>query len=258
MDNAFEAVTEVLFSVYAERAWQMGKNHFLTPAIEDEPIAMGVKRLESLGCSCKTIPLNQQGQLTRDALEEAIRPRTALVSFSGVNSLTGVIHPLEKIVQLCRDKDVLSHVDVTHLLGYSDLYLRGLDSDFMSFERGLFVKKGFPHKIYRPHAESAYEPERSDLEAARLQSQFEQRIQEEYPEAQFFFRQVPRLPISSVIAFPGVASAALHHTLPRQGVSAQRLPELNHTALSFKSNQLETAEIIVKSAKKLRAYSHEL
>ena len=46
-----------------------------------------------------------------------LSPRTALVSLSWANGLTGVVQPVAEIAQLCRQRDVRLHLDATHVLG---------------------------------------------------------------------------------------------------------------------------------------------
>ena len=84
-----EAINGVFFSHYLEEVRESGKNHILTTNIEDAPTLLSLKRLEKFHCVEKILPVNGQGQITRSALEEAIKPRTSLLSLAWANSLTG-------------------------------------------------------------------------------------------------------------------------------------------------------------------------
>src|ERR1700688_2751032 len=78
--DGIEAIKEVLLSTYVDVVRQTGRNHILSTVVEEAPIHLSIKRLEQLGCASKRLPVNAQGQLTREILEEALGPRTALVS----------------------------------------------------------------------------------------------------------------------------------------------------------------------------------
>ena len=51
---------------------------------------MAIGRLEQLSCLGKMAPADKKGKITAEAIAEAMTPRTALVSLSWANGLTGV------------------------------------------------------------------------------------------------------------------------------------------------------------------------
>ncbi len=253
-----EAINQVLFSTYFDCSRETGRNHFLTTAIEGASMLMPMKRLEQLGCASKILPVNQYGQLTREVLEEAIRPRAALLSIAWANSLTGVIQPIEEIAQICREKEVHLHVDVTTVLG--KIFFRFQDSgiDYLTFEGGgihapkgtggLLSRKEIPLSPFimgSPHFNVAgfvglaaaiealmFRFDHYCTEIVRLRDRFEEAIVQGYPEATVLFQSSERLPNVSVIAFPGVLNEALLYALHRQGVYATmgggNVQELGH------------------------------
>jgi cysteine desulfurase len=235
-----ESTKAVLLSTYLDVVRQTGRNHILSTVVEETEIPLLIQHLEPLGCVGKKVPVNAQGQLTAERLEEALTPRTALVSFSWASGLTGVIHPLADLVRLCKEKGVRVHVDATHVIGKLFFRFQDLDVDYLTFDGygggGLLVKGDAP---LNPLAEGAWSaPAAANLgialhkameqfdhfctETARLRDKLERGIQEGFPDAVVFFQALERLPHCCAIAFPGVSGEALLYALNRKGIDAHR------------------------------------
>ena len=129
-----DAVSHLFLSHYFDSIRHTGKNHILTTNIEEAPVLMSLKRLEEVSCTGKILPVNSQGQLTKEVLEEALRPRTSIVSLSWANGLTGVIHPIADLAAACRAKDVRIHVDASYVIGKLYFRLEDLPIDFLTFD----------------------------------------------------------------------------------------------------------------------------
>lgn len=249
-----EAVNQVVFSVYKDVTVQSGKNQFLTSILDEAPAIMAVGRLEQLGCVGKMIPASAKGYVTVESLAETISPRTALVSLSWANGLTGVIQPLKEIADLCKQRGIFLHVDATHILGKLFYELEEVSADFISFNGdqlhapkgtgGLYIRYGVKCSplisggsdqgglrgaaVNMPGLVSlacaAKEAiECRDLvctEVARLRDKLEQGVVEAYPKAMVCFQEQERLPHCSTIIFPGILNESLLYALNRRGVYA--------------------------------------
>ncbi len=241
-----EAIAQLYQSHYFDHIRDTGKNHIVTTSIEEAPTLISLKRLEELGCVGKTLPVNAQGQLTKEALDEALRPRTSLVSISWANGLTGVIHPIMDLAEACHAKDVRLHVDASYVIGKIYFRFEDLDIDFLTFEgsvlhapkgtAGLIVKDKtlFSHTISfmmgTPLGQVAALAQSLDevnamfdhlcLETARLRDKLERGVQKGFPEAIVLFQKVERLPNCCAIAFPGIVADALLFLLNSKGVYA--------------------------------------
>lgn len=241
-----DAVSHLFLSHYFDSIRHTGKNHILTTNIEEAPVLMSLKRLEEVGCAGKILPVNSQGQLTKEVLEEALRPRTSIVSLSWANGLTGVIHPIADLAAACQAKDVRLHVDASYVIGKLYFRLEDLPIDFLTFDgsffhspkgtAGLIVKEktlfspplssmaGIPvggiAALAQAFVDNANMFDHVCLETARLRDKLESGILKGFPEAQVFFQKAERLPNCSAIAFPGVISDALLFLLHRKGVYA--------------------------------------
>ena len=129
-----EAINSAFCSHYFDTLRSSGQNHILTSQLENAPIFFSIQRLEELGCTAKLLYPNEQGQITKQMLLAAIKPRTGLLSISWAQGLTGVIHPLADLAEVCREKDVALHVDATYALGKIYFCLKDLPIDFLTFD----------------------------------------------------------------------------------------------------------------------------
>jgi cysteine desulfurase len=240
-DSGAEAIEKIFSMVYLQRSRETGKTLFLVPQTSEKVFVAACKQLESLGCSCKLIPVNHKGQVTPEALEAAITPRTALVSLSWAQGLTGVLHPIEDLAEVCRRKDVLLHVDGSYVLGKLFFCMKDLGLDFFSLDGSLihalkdvglfFVKSGFP-QVLKERQESIAKiaafskavgmiQEKFELycmEIARLRDLLEKKISLGWSEAVVLFKEADRLPTCSVIAFPPICAESLLFLLNTKGI----------------------------------------
>lgn len=237
-----EAINQVLWSVFLKVSRETGKCHFITSALEDAATLQMMKRLEELGCFVKIAPVNHRGEIDIEALKSLINPRTALLSLSMAQGMTGVIQPVEEIVAYAQEKGVLVHLDATHAMG--KYYLPQLQASYLTFSGdrihsvigsgGLFAKKQAPlvplilggnplrggasdipslTALCTAALESYQCLDAMSLEIARLRNDFEEAIQNAIPGAIPLFSDSLRLPNTSVIAFPNVHQEALYSLL---------------------------------------------
>lgn len=190
------------------------------------------------------IPLNENGQVTVDAVRAALESGVDLVSLSWADGLTGVVHPILEIAQLCFDQGTLLHVDGTHALGRLFFRLSDVPIDYFTFDGGLLIKEGAPFKplilgkepptamamqgLANTLQERFSQFDLLNIETARLRDHFEERLSCGKP----LFQSVQRLPHLSTIAFPGVAAETLYYLLQERGVALSlgggTLPKLSH------------------------------
>ncbi len=67
--------------------------------------------LETEGFHITYLPVQQNGLISIEELEKAIRPDTSLVSIMMVNNEIGVKQPIDEIGKLCRARKVFLHTD---------------------------------------------------------------------------------------------------------------------------------------------------
>lgn len=241
-----EAINSAFFSHYFNTVRVSGQNHMLAGHGESASILLSMQRMEEFGCSGKLLSVNCQGQITKEMLLKAIRPRTGFFSISWAQSLTGVIQPIADLAEVCQEKNIAFHVDASHVIGKLYFCLRDFEIDFFTFDGkllhapqgsgGLIMKKSHPFSPLILGNDAAYMPtsaalsealshcasacDHMCLETARLRDKLEQEIKRAIPDAVIFFEQVERLPNCTAIGFPGVSAEALLFLLHRHGVYA--------------------------------------
>lgn len=249
-----EGVNQVILSTYFDVTMHTGKNQFVTSTIDEAPAIMAIGRLEQMSCVGKMAPPDKMGSVTAHAISEAINPRTALVSLSWANALTGVINPIEEISRLCHERGIHLHLDATHVLGKIFIDWDKPQAHFITFNGdnlhapkgtgGLYIRadakcspfilggveqaghRGGSYNVAGLVAlgEAAREAiDSRDLvctEVARLRDKLEKGLLTAIPEAVSFFRQQERLPNCFAMAFPGVVNEALLYALNRKNIYA--------------------------------------
>lgn len=249
-----EAINHAVFSTYFDVTRPAGKNHYILSKIDEAPALMSISRLEQMDCVGKMVSPNNRGEITVDAIADAMTPRTALVSLEWANGMTGVTHPIAEIAELCHQRGVRLHLDATHTLGRVYTQLEELGADFISFNGdnlhapkgtgGLFIKSkvncssfilggmeqggqragsiNIPALVALGCASKQMLEARDFVctEVARLRDKLEKGITSGFPQSIAFFRNSERLPHVTAIAFPGIANEALLFALNRKGVYA--------------------------------------
>ena len=115
----------------------LGK-HVITSAVEHSAVLRPCQDLEKRGCAVMFLGVDQHGNVDVAELEAAIRPETALVSIMWANNETGVLLPVEKIAEICRQKGVLFHTDAVQAVGKIPIHLRNTVINFLSLSAHKF------------------------------------------------------------------------------------------------------------------------
>lgn len=82
---------------------------------------------------------DSQGRIDPEALREALRPETRLVSIEAANGEIGTIQPIAELAAVCRERKIFFHTDATQAAGKVPLELTNVD--LASFSA---------HKLYGP------------------------------------------------------------------------------------------------------------
>lgn len=122
-------------------AHRLSGQQLLVSAIEHPSIMATAEFLRGKGCKVRLIPVDRNGQVRLDALEELLAEPTFLVSVMLANNETGAIQPLNEIVRLCRERGALVHTDAVQAVGKIPVDFAQLDVDALTFT---------PHKFYGP------------------------------------------------------------------------------------------------------------
>jgi len=115
--------------------------HIITVKTEHKAVLDTVRELERQGFEATYLEPQDNGLISLEQLEAAIRPDTILVSVMLVNNEIGVIQPIREIGELCRKKGIIFHSDAAQATGKVEINLEELKVDLMSFSA---------HKTYGP------------------------------------------------------------------------------------------------------------
>jgi cysteine desulfurase len=115
--------------------------HIITVKTEHKAVLDTVRELERQGFEATYLEPQDNGLITIEQLEAAIRPDTILVSVMLVNNEIGVIQPIDAIGELCRSKGIIFHCDAAQATGKVHIDLSTTKCDLMTFTA---------HKTYGP------------------------------------------------------------------------------------------------------------
>jgi cysteine desulfurase len=116
-------------------------NHIITSNIEHKAVLDACKHLEKQGVEVTYLPVNAEGLISSQQVEEAIRPHTILVAIMHANNEIGTINPVREIGMVTRKHNVLFFTDATQAIGKIAVSVNDDDIDIMAFSS---------HKIYGP------------------------------------------------------------------------------------------------------------
>ncbi|MEL7359811.1 MAG: IscS subfamily cysteine desulfurase [Cyanobacteria bacterium J06560_6] len=124
----------------AESYMSEGK-HIITVQTEHSAVLAPCRYLESLGFEVTYLPVQPDGLIDLQLLEQAFRPDTILVSVMAANNEIGVLQPIGEIGEMCGDRNVIFHTDAAQALGKIPLNVQTQHIDLLSMTA---------HKLYGP------------------------------------------------------------------------------------------------------------
>ena len=118
-------------------------NHIITSAIEHPAVSAPLAFLEEQGFRITRLPVNKEGLVDVNELEEAITPETILVSIMYVNNEIGAVEPIGEIGRRIKAKNPKTyfHVDAIQAYGKYRTFPKKLGIDMLSVSG---------HKIHAP------------------------------------------------------------------------------------------------------------
>lgn len=125
----------------AAHAHQARGKHIITSQTEHKAVLDSCQQLEREGFAVTYLTPAANGIISLDQLRAALRDDTILVTLMHVNNETGVIQDIAAFGELCREREILFHVDATQSVGKLPIDLSQLPVDLMSFSA---------HKLYGP------------------------------------------------------------------------------------------------------------
>lgn len=118
-------------------------NKVITTAVEHPSVLQAVEELKTRGFETVVLPVQKNGVVSLQDLEDAIDEQTVFISVMLVNNETGAIQPVDKIREIVKRKNspALIHTDCVQALGKHPFSLRALGVDLASVSG---------HKVHGP------------------------------------------------------------------------------------------------------------
>jgi cysteine desulfurase len=104
----------------------------VTTNTEHSSILKTCEYMTSQGSEVAIIPVNADGLIDLNQLDEAVTPDTDLVSLQWVNNETGVVQPVRQALEICQRKGVPFHTDAAQAVGKIPIDLVKLPVDFLT------------------------------------------------------------------------------------------------------------------------------
>ncbi|WP_027720546.1 cysteine desulfurase NifS [Maridesulfovibrio zosterae] len=128
-------------SIFSALESQPEKRHIITTRVEHPAVLNVAKHYERKGYAVTYLGVDSKGHFDLEQYRAAIRPDTALVSVMYANNESGVISPIEEMVDIAKEHNVLFHTDAVQAVGKIPIDLKKLPVDYLALSG---------HKIHAP------------------------------------------------------------------------------------------------------------
>ncbi|WP_181350563.1 cysteine desulfurase family protein [Thalassobacillus sp. CUG 92003] len=115
----------------AEANRHKGK-HIITSRIEHHATLHAAEHLERRGFEVTYLPVNDQGVIAVEDVQEHLRDDTIVVSIMMVNNETGVMQPIQEIADLVSSHQAYFHTDAVQAFGTLSIDLQTLPVDMLT------------------------------------------------------------------------------------------------------------------------------
>ena len=148
-----EADNQAIISM-ATLGAKKGKKHIISTAFEHHAVLHTLKKLENEGFEITLLDVHENGLVTPEQVENAIRDDTCLVTVMYANNEIGTIQPIKEIGEICHQKEVPFHTDAVQAVGHLNINVKEQNIDMLSLSAhkfhgpkgigALYAKKGLP------------------------------------------------------------------------------------------------------------------
>lgn len=120
------------WAFYQLKHASVSRPHLITTKVEHPSVLHTAEFYEQAGIEVTYLEVDRHGNISIEALKNALRPETVLVSIMMVNNEVGVRYPIREIGQLLHDHPAKFHTDAVQALGHEVINVQELGVDFLS------------------------------------------------------------------------------------------------------------------------------
>jgi cysteine desulfurase len=240
--------------------------HIITTQIEHEAVLNACQALEVAAVSgardegaahgkieVTYLPVDSNGLVDPEAVRDAIRPQTALITVMHANNELGTVQPLEEIGRIAAQNDIFFHTDAVQSAGKIPLNVNALGVDLLAISGhkfyapkgigALYIRGGtrLRQLLYGGHHQRGFRPGTENVpgivglgraaELARLslaedaqrvsalRDELQRQLLGRIPHAHANASGAPRTPNTTNITFPGIEGEALIIALDLKGLA---------------------------------------
>ena len=132
-----EADNQAIFSA-AKLGARKGKKHIISTAFEHHAVLHTLDTLKQQGFDITLLDVHENGVVTAQQVQDAIREDTCLVTVMFANNEIGTIQPIAEIGKICRERGVLFHTDAVQAVGHIPVNVAQQNIDMLSLSAHKF------------------------------------------------------------------------------------------------------------------------
>jgi cysteine desulfurase len=227
--------------------------HIITSTVEHEAVLNACQAAEKQGVNVTYLGVDREGQVDPEAVRQALRPETVLITIMHANNELGTVQPLEEIGRIAKEHKIYFHTDAVQSAGKLPIDVNALNVDLLSLSGhklyapkgvgALYIRSGtrvrqllyggHHQRGFRPGTENvagiaglgeAAEIARSALSAdservAKLRDKLERGLLERVPQVRVNGGSAPRTPNTTNVLFAGIEGEALVIALDLKGLA---------------------------------------
>lgn len=108
-------------------------DHVITTVMEHNSVLRPLYVCQRRGTSMTILSMSREGNVSADAIEAAIRPRTRMVVCTHGSNLTGDLNDLKAIGTVCKKHKILFVVDASQTAGIFPIQMQDMNIDVLCF-----------------------------------------------------------------------------------------------------------------------------